>query len=97
MKHSSGAPLTLEAAHAVARAEGVEHATVHPDTGPRPVLALYTRARSAVDAAGVATRAWQAAAAREGWEGWTVVSIRAYRIGHAPEERPAAGEDSQPF
>ncbi|MEV5317697.1 hypothetical protein AB0K92_08525 [Streptomyces sp. NPDC052687] len=77
-------------AHAVAQADGVEHATVHPDTGPCPVLALYTRARSATDAAVVATRAWQAAVARERWENWTIVSIRTYRIG-------LAAEDARPF
>lgn len=86
LKHSSGAPLTVAAAHAVAQADGVEHATVHPDSGPHPVLALYTRARSAADAAVVATRAWQAAVVREQWENWSIVSIRTYQIGLATED-----------
>ena len=87
LKHSSGAPLTAALAQAVAQVDGVEHATVHPDTRPHPVLALYTRARSAADAAGVATRAWQAVAARQDTESWTIVSIRAYEIGPAADER----------
>ncbi|MEU5307911.1 hypothetical protein [Streptomyces sp. NPDC021562] len=87
LNHASGAPLTAAAAHAVAQADGVEHATVHPDARPHPVLALYTRARSAADAASVATQAWHAAAARERWEDWTIISIRAYQIGPAAEDR----------
>ncbi|MEU6193996.1 hypothetical protein [Streptomyces sp. NPDC047061] len=81
LQHSGSALLTAAAAHAVAQVDGVEHASVHPDARPYPVLALYARARSVTEAAGLAAQAWHTAAAREGLGGWSIVRIRAYRIG----------------
>ncbi|MEV0911235.1 hypothetical protein [Streptomyces hokutonensis] len=67
----------------------MEHASAHPDARPYPVLALYTRARSVTEAAGFAARAWHTAAAREQLGNWTIVRIRAYRIGPAGDHEEA--------
>ena len=90
LQHSGSELLTAAAAHAVARVDGVEHASAHPDARPYPVLALYTRARSGTEAAGFAAQAWQTAAAREELGDWSIVRIRAYRIGPA-EDREEIG------
>ncbi|WP_156727725.1 hypothetical protein [Streptomyces apocyni] len=59
----------------------VEHVSVHSDTQPYPVLALYTRARSHLAAVAVAVDAWREARAQPEFDGWRVVRVRAIRIG----------------
>ncbi len=92
LHHPEGVPLPAAAAVAAACLDNVEHASVHPDARPHPVLALYIRAGSLTAAAAVAADAWHTAAAQGPMEGWAVVRIRAHLLAADIAENPSKSD-----